>query len=132
MPARTNATAKAVVVIVLSLCMSYAWAKGVKGNLEPNEVGWIQSTFIPILKKSNLCTNVAGDCRADHIICISGDTLSCDVYGISDGNIIKEIFLAMLNSGLNVSSFNFWRSKYHETSLFERPLLEYSNRTAAK
>ena len=129
---RMRATVRNLVVLALSLCMASVCAKGLKGSLEPNELEWFYNSFIPILKKHNLCTNVAGDCKADHIICMSHETLSCDVYGISDEKVIREIFLAMLNSDLNVSSFKFWKSKYHETSLFERPLLEYSNRTAAK
>jgi hypothetical protein len=112
--------------------MNPIWAKGLKGNLEANELGWVQNVFIPILRKSNLCTNEMGDCRVDHIICWSGETLSCDVYGISDERVIKEIFLAMLNSDLKVSSFNFWKNRYHETSLFERPLLAYTNRSDYK
>lgn len=132
MPTEASSTARAMAVIALLLCMGSASAGGLKGNLEPNELAWIQNTFIPILKKSDLCTNAQGDCRVDHIICTSRETLSCDVYGISDKNIINEIFAAMLNSGLNVSSFNFWKSRYHQTSLFERPLLEYSNRMTVR
>jgi hypothetical protein len=117
----------------LLLCANPAWAKGMKGNLEDNEINFIENTFIPILLKANLCTRATGDCRdIGRITCFSGDSLSCNVYGISDEKVIKEILLAMLNSGLNVSSFTFWKSKYHETSLFERPLLKYVDRTGGK
>jgi len=128
----SHAIWKLLLLPVLALCMDLSWAKGMKGNLEANEIAFMENTFIPILLKENLCTKATGDCKEDHIICWSGDSLSCDVYGISDRGVIKEVFLAMLNSGLNVSSFNFWKSKYHKTSPFEKPLLSYRDRTSGK
>jgi hypothetical protein len=121
-----------LLLTLLALCMNLSWAKGMKGNLEANEIAFMENTFIPILLKENLCTKATGDCKEDHILCWSGDSLSCDVYGISDSGVIKEIFLAMLNSELNVSSLNFWKSKYHKTSTFEKPLLTYRDRTGGK
>jgi len=100
-----------------------------KGNLEENEINFVENTFIPILIKSNLCVKATGDCRGGHIYCMSFDSLKCDVYGITNGKVANEIFLAMLNSGLNVSRFNIWKSKYHETGWFEKPLVRYENRT---
>ena len=121
-----------LLLTLLTLCMNLSWAKGMKGNLEANEIAFMENTFIPILLKANLCTKATGDCKDDHIICWSGDSLSCDIYGISDSVVIKEILLAMLNSGLSVSSFNFWKSKYHNKSAFEKPLLSYQDRTVGK
>lgn len=118
---------------LLFFCGSLSWAKGnIKGNLDNEELNFIYHTFIPILIRSNICVRADGDCLHYHIICASHDSLSCDVYGIADEKVIKEIFLAMLHSGLNVSSFTFWRSKYHETSLFEKPLLQFIDRTGSK
>jgi hypothetical protein len=112
--------------------VSPIWAKGMKGNLEKEELDFIDYTFIPILIKTNICVNATGDCKNYHITCVSHDSLSCDVYGIADEKVIKEIFSAVLHSGLNVSSFTFWRSKYHKTSLFEKPLLQFIDRTGRK
>ncbi len=103
-----------------------------KGNLDDQELNFINHTFIPILIKSNICVKATGDCKDYYIVCASHDSLSCNVYGIADKNVIKEIFLAMLQSGLNVSSFTFWRSKYHETAIFEKPLLQFIDRTGSE
>lgn len=111
---------------------SSIWAKGMKGNLEKEELDFIDYTFIPILIKNNVCVKATGDCRHDYILCMSLDSFSCDVYGITDEKAIKEVFLAVLNSRLNVSSFTFWRSKYHETSLLEKPLLKFIDHTRGK
>lgn len=126
------AISKLLLLTVLALSMDLSLAKGMKGNLEANEIAFMENTITPILMRANICTKATGDCRVDHIICWSGDSLSCDVYGISDSSFIKEIFLAMLNSGLNVSSLNFWKSKYHKKSLLEKPLLSYRDRTGGK
>ena len=101
----------------------------IKGNLDEKELNFIQNSIFPILVESNLCTSATGDCvRADYIICISTEFLACDIYGIVDMKVIKKILDAMLNSGLNVSRFVFWRSRYHKTGLLEKPLVEYINR----
>ncbi|MFZ2161215.1 MAG: hypothetical protein WAW02_03265 [Sideroxyarcus sp.] len=86
----------------------------------------------PILVREGLCSS-SQDCRNKELFfCISWETISCDVYGISDEKLIKEIFLAMLNSGMKVRNFDIWRSKYREKAFFEKPLLSYINRTGGK
>lgn len=121
-------------LMTLLTCTNLVWGKGnLKGNLDENELDFIRNTIFPILIKSNLCTSTTGDCvQHEFFICFSAESLSCNVYGISDEKIIKEIFLAVLNSGLKVSSFTFWKSRYHETSLFEKPILEFVDRTGGK
>jgi hypothetical protein len=104
-----------------------------KGNLDEEELNFIQHVFYPILIKSNLCVSATGDCVGhDYIKCSSHDSLACEVYGIANEKVIREIFLAVLSSELNVSSFTFWRSRYHETSLFEKPLLKFVDHTGGK
>jgi len=104
-----------------------------KGNLEGNELDYVYNTFFPILIKANICKVAHGDCAGgDYLICSSHETLSCKVYGISDEKVIKEILLSMLNSGLKVSSFTFYRSRYHEGSIWERPILSFTDRTGDK
>ena len=128
----SHAMSTLLILMFLLFCSDSLLAKGLKGNLEANELDFIDNTLIPILIKSNLCVKAKGDCKVDHIFCLSNDSLACDVYGISDKKVIMEIFTAMLNSGLDVSSFKFWKNKFHKTSSFEKPLLEYKNRTGGK
>lgn len=116
------------------LCASPSWAKGnPKGILDDDERYFIDHTIYPILISSKLCVSATADCIGrEYIFCLSDDSLSCDVHGITDKKIIKEILLAVLNSGLPISSFTFWRSKYHEQSFFEKPLVEFIDRTGGK
>lgn len=108
------------------------WALS-KGALTDKEIAYLDNTFFPILVKAHICKQANGDCiSGQYIICGSDETLSCSVFGITDEKVIKEIFMSMLNSGLKVSSFNFHRSKYHEGSFFEEPLLEFIDRTGDK
>lgn len=81
-----------------------------------------------------ICTGVHADCVGGrYLFCGNADEeLACDVYGITDEKVIKELFMSVLNSGLKVSSFVFHRSKYHEGSIFEKPLLEFIDRTGVK
>ena len=97
-----------------------------------NEIDYFLNVFNPILIKAHICTQVRGDCENDYVICDSEETLSCQVYGITDEKVIRELFMSMLNSGLNVSHFTFYRSRYHEGSIFEKPLLEFIDRTGGK
>lgn len=120
-------------IALLLFVSSPSLAKGnMKGNLDSDEIAFFEHTVNPILIRSKLCDS-AGDClRHDYIFCMSHETLSCDVYGITDEKVIKEIILAVLNSGLRVSSFTFWRSKHQEKSFFERPLLNFTDHTGDK
>lgn len=104
-----------------------------KGILDKDEISLFKNTLLPILIKSKICTSVEKDCYENrYFICLSHDALSCDAYGITDEKVIKEILIAVINSGLKVSAFKFWRSKYHETTFFEKPLLEFINRIGEK
>ncbi len=115
---------------LLLLGMSMSWAEGGKGNLADYEIDYFDNTFYPILIKANVCKVAHGDCvNGRYVFCESFATLACRVYGITDEKIIKELFLSMLNSGLKVSSFTFYRSRYHEGSIWERPILSFTDRT---
>ena len=109
------------------------WAVGGKGNLSNSEIAYFENTFLPILIKNHICTDVHGNClRGNYFICNSTETLGCTVYGITDKKIIRELFFSMLNSGLNFSGIEFYSSKYYEKSFFEKPLLQYIDRTGGK
>ena len=121
------------VLIALLLFSAYScWAVGGKGNLSNSEIAYFENTFFPILIKDHICTQVRGDCFDKYVFCNSSETLGCAVYGITDKKIIKELFFSMLNSGLNFSGIEFYSSKYHEKSFFEKPILQYIDRTGDK
>jgi hypothetical protein len=134
---KTNSTKILQFLLTIALSfvwVSQGWAEGGKGNLNGNELDYLNNTFFPILIKAHICTEVHKDCEGKpgewgYIYCNSEETLTCTIYGITDEKVINELFMSMLNSGLNVSSWAFYRSKYHETTFFEKPLLEYENNT---
>jgi hypothetical protein len=131
-PSKPNALVAILLLTLMLVGISSVWAKGMKGALEKDELDFVYNTFVPILIRSHICVRADGDCLHDYLICASHDSLSCNVYGIADDKVIKEILIAVIHSGLNVSSFTFWRSKYHQTSLREKPLLQYIDRTWSK
>lgn len=118
-----------VLLTLMLLGASPSWAKG---PLDNDVSDFSKNILSPILIREGLC-NSRQNCRErEYFFCVSWETISCDVYGITDEKLIKEIFLAMLNSGLKVGSFRFWNSTYREKSFFEKPLLSYINRTGGK
>ena len=122
-----------MLVFMLSLfAMNSCWAKGMKGNLEGNEINYFNTTFTSILIKANICKKAGADCENYFVICGSFETLACTVYGITDEKVIKELFISMLNSGLRFSSITFYRSRYHKVSIFERPILDFTDHTGGK
>jgi len=127
----TQLTASAVTVLLTLMLfgVSPSWAKG---PLDNDVFDFSKNILSPILIREGLC-NSREDCRErEYFFCVSWETVSCDVYGITDEKLIKEIFWAMLTSGLTVGSFTFWHSTYREKSFFEKPLLRYSDRTGGK
>jgi len=122
---------KLALIALLLFCTCPCWALS-KGALTDKEINYFLTVFNPILIKAHICTQVRGDCEKGYVICGSNETLDCTIYGITDAKVIRELFMSMLNSGLNVSSFTFYRSKYHEGSFFEKPLLEFIDRTGDK
>jgi hypothetical protein len=131
-PMKPGAIARIVLLALVLFAARQGWAKGMKGNLEKEELDFVDQTFIPILIKSNICVKARGDCQHDYLICSSYDTLKCSVYGITDERVIKTIFLAMLNSGLTFSSITFWRSPYHKGKILEKPILRFTDHTERK
>jgi len=120
-----------IALLLLSTCP--CWAEGGKGNLNGKELDYLYDTFFPILIKAHVCTMAHGDCQDQHITCDSNEALVCWVYGITDEKVVKELFMSMLNSGLNFSSITFYRRKEGEVlNLFENPLLKYIDHTGGK
>ena len=123
-----------VAIALIFFGASSSWAKAnPKGILDDNEISFLQHTLYPILIKSKLCVSATADCIAlDYILCTSADALSCDIYGITNKRTINEILFAALNSGLPISSFIFWRNKHEAQSFFEKPIMEFIDRTGSK
>jgi len=119
-------------IVLLLFSSTPCWALS-KGALNDKELDYLFDTFFPILVKAQICTVPHGDCiRGQFIFCNSDETLTCKVYGVADKKVIKELFVSMLNSELNVSRFVFYSSKFQEGSIFEKPLLEFIDRTVDK
>ena len=118
-----------VLLMLLLFGANMSWAKG---PLDNDVSDFSKNILSPILIREGLC-NSRQNCRErEFFFCVSWETIGCDVYGITDENLIKEIFMAMLNSGLKVHRFTFWRSTKREKSFFERPILEFSDHTGGK
>lgn len=121
-----------VATALLALTLISASPSWAKGPLDSDVSDFSNNILSPILIREGLC-NSRQNCRErEYFFCVSWETISCEVFGITDEKLIKEIFWAMLNSGLKVRSFVFWHSTRHEKSLFEKPLLNYINRTGGK
>jgi hypothetical protein len=124
----TASVAKTILVLTLS-CGGQSWAKG---PLDGESSALSRQIVSPILIREKFCSSVQ-DCRdREFFFSTSNDSISYDLYGVTDGKVVKEIFLAMLNSGLRVSHFRVWRSTYRNKSIFEKPILEFTDNTGGK
>jgi hypothetical protein len=121
-----------IATVLLTLMLFGAGQSWAKGPLDGEVADFDTHILVPILIRAQLCSSVQDCDKHRYLLCTSWDSLSCGVYGITDEKVVKEIFLGMLNSGLRVSHFNFWRSKYHEKSFFEKPILEFIDHTGGK
>ena len=116
------------------LCVSPSWAGGA-GPLHQDASNYFEQTLAPLLIKEKLCVseNDCGERNKYYFFAVSlSNSIDFYLYGITDERIIKEIILSMLNSGLSISKITFWRSKYNEQSFFEKPLVEFIDRTGGK
>lgn len=126
---KTNAMLAPLIWALMLFSASPIWAKG---PLDSESSAFSKQIVSPILIREKLCKAVQ-DCRdREYFYSTSSDSISYDLYGITDAKVIREIFLAMLNSGLNVSHFRVWRSPYRNKSIFEKPILEFTDNTGSK
>ena len=129
----------ALLALLLMPIQSHA---GSKGTLNVDEGHFMQNKIGPILVAHGYCTHHQDEqhhalCDYDEagfISCGSFDTLSCDVWGVTDRGAIREILLAVLHSNLNIERFTFWNIVYDPPfgefkSHFEKPIAEYVNHT---
>ncbi|MCF8183541.1 MAG: hypothetical protein K9J43_01040 [Polynucleobacter sp.] len=121
-----------IVIVLLTLTFFGASPSWAKGPLDGDASTFGKQTLSPILIREKLCTSVQ-DCRErEYFFCTSWESISCDLYGITDEKIIKEILLAMLNSGLKASHFRFWLRSHRDKSFFDKPILEFIDHTGGK
>src|ERR1035438_6687848 len=102
---------KSILLIVRScVLLTGCDGNGNKGILRTDEIAYIKNVLDPQLVKAGVCSS-AKECDDNYDrynTCLSGRALSCDIYGISDEKMIREILLSMLNSQLRVGQITFW------------------------
>lgn len=108
-----------------------SWA-GESGTLSGEAANFIEHSISPILVRAKFCGSAQDCVERGYIYYGVGDAIHYYVYGITDEKVIKEILISILNSGLRVSSITFWRSKHHEKSFFEKPILDFTDHTGDK
>lgn len=118
-----------ILLVLILFRENPSWAKG---PLDSEASYFIKYTLSPILIREKLCNSIQDCIERDYFLYTSWNTISCDLYGITDEKIIKEIFLAMLSRGLRVSHFCVWRNTNHDKSFFEKPILEFTDHTGDK
>jgi len=99
-----------------------------KGNTDEATHNFIKNNVYTILISAKLCSapNGKDGCVGKRFLtCMQHNTLRCDMYGIDDEKIIKELVQAFQESGLRVSGVSFWRSSEQKKSILEKPILEY-------
>lgn len=99
--------------------------KGNKGMLDEATINYFENTIDPILINAKLCQS-SNDCDGHHyILCVQSNSLECDVYGISDETVRKEIVFSLQKSGLRIKRLAFWRNAHGNQSFFEKPLSQF-------
>ena len=119
----------ATLVAAMLFGTSRSWAKG---PLDGEAATFITQNVSKILIRENLCSSVQDCIEHKYVLYTSWESIAFNVYGIADEKVIKEIFLAMLNSSLRVSHFRVWRSKHDDKSFLEKPILEFTDHTGGK
>lgn len=103
-----------------------------KGPLDIEVAEFSKTVVTPILVKNGLC-NSRQECREkEYFFCVSWETVSCDVYGITDETVIKEILTAAIGSKTRFHSINFWGLHHSKKSLLDKPIVSYINKMAGK
>ena len=128
-----------VLALLLTSIQSHA---GTKGTLNADEYNFMVNKIDPILVAHGYCTHHHDEqhhavCLYDEagfISCGSFDTLSCNVWGVTDRGAIREILLAVLHSNLKIERFTFWNIIYDPPfgefkTHFEKPIADYIDST---
>lgn len=120
--------------ILLFIGASLCWGENVKGNFEREEINFIKNRITPILVKAGICSSVH-DCEGNYwryYTCDSHDSLSCNIYGITDEKLAREILVEFLNSGLMIGRLAIYEHTSDKKSFIERPGLEFIDRITNK
>ena len=114
-----------IIFIFITINVSQCLAKS---SQDSDISTFAENKLFPILIREKLCSSIK-DCRdKEYFLCVSWETISCEIYGVSSEKLINEIFLLMLTSRLNIRSLVFWGSTSRKKTFFEKPLLNYINR----
>lgn len=99
-----------------------------KGSLDEAAINFIKNNLSNVFIRAKMCSGHKGrdSCEEKTIItCYQRDSLRCDLYGVSDENVIKEVTQSFQNSGLRISTITFWRSTHDNKSIFEKSIYIY-------
>lgn len=100
-----------------------------KGSLDEATLNYMRYSLDPIFIRAKMCSvwNGRNGCVGkDIIFCSQSNSLTCNLYGITDENLIKEITQSMQNSGLRIKRVNFWRSTHDKSSVFDKPFYVFT------
>lgn len=100
-----------------------------KGSLDEATLNYWRYSLDPIFIKAKMCSvwNGRNGCLGkDIIFCSQSNSLTCNLYGITDENLIKEITQSMQNSGLRIKRVNFFRDTHDKSSVFDKPFYVFT------
>lgn len=120
--------------ILLFFVASLCWGGNIKGNLEREELNFIKTRITPIFVKAGICSSIK-DCEGNYLryyTCTSHDSLSCNIYGIADKQLAREILMEFLKSGLRVGHLTIYQHTSDKKSFIERPRLEFIERITSQ
>ena len=100
-----------------------------KGSLDEATLNYMKYSLDPIFIKAKMCSvwNGRDGCVGKNIIfCSQSNSLGCNLYGITDENLIKEITQSMQNSGLRIKRAYFFRNTHDKSSVFDKPFYAFT------
>jgi hypothetical protein len=128
--------AKLFLLLVLMLGYLHGCDNGanMKGLLDTDQFAFVDSDLDPLLIRAGVCKSVTecDDNYDKYNTCVLKDSLSCDIYGISDKKMIMEILNSVVSKGIRIGKMTFWLHRHHETGFFEKPLVVFTDHTLDK
>lgn len=126
-----NNYAKQIIVfittVLLALTLFIVNQSLAKGPMDSEASYFIKHTISQIFIREKLCISAQDCIEHNYLLYTAWNSISYDMYGITDEKIIKEIFLAILNSDLKISHFRVWDKSKSNKSFFDKPILEFTN-----
>lgn len=106
-----------------------------KGNLDEATLNYLENNIVPLLIRARLCSSSHSrdSCYGNKVMfCMQTNSLSCDLYGMSDENLVREISLSFQNSGLRIQKISFWHSTYDKKSVLEKPISRFDGHASER